>query len=268
MVWIFQDGSKKFNYCFKLPVNPFDLSFWIPLLTFSFNWASGNWGGLGIHWILFWSLAVEEQFYIFYPFVLKKIVGPEKLAWFLILIVLAGLAWRETLYVIGEDNLGFSMRTSLGAFDQIAMGCLLYLTHKNFGSLFSKDTKLCWLTLAGGGSILVWTYLATFPIGDRADRVFGPTLIAIGIFLSLLGALHLPLFEAKWLKLFSLPGKYSYGNYLFHVTVLFSIHSFLWPLDIAVAFTLFVGASTAFAAASYHLFELPANRFLRKSLGS
>ncbi|HTC20959.1 MAG TPA: acyltransferase [bacterium] len=268
LVWMFQDGSKKFIYCFKLPQDPGTLSFWVPLFTFTFNWArTENWNGIGIEWVLFWSLAVEEQFYLLYPLALRLLGNLKNLALFLAFVVLLGLGWRWGVYLSGNDNIHTSMRTSPGAFDQIAFGALLYLAYKYKALFFSKNKALSFWVMGAGFLILAATYLNTFPIGERLDRIYGPTLIAAGLFLFLLGGLHLPFFESKDLRVFSLPGKFSYGNYLFHIPVLFFIHSFLWDLNIVAAFFLYVAVTTALSALSYRFFEAPANRLIRRIFG-
>jgi peptidoglycan/LPS O-acetylase OafA/YrhL len=266
LVLLFQDSSsKKFNYCLKLPDNPFDPLFWLSLLTFTANWVGrAAWGGIGIHWVLFWSLAVEEQFYLLYPLVLGRLKSRENLIRLLAAIVLWGLVWRGGLYLLGRDNIGLSMRASFGAFDQIAMGALLYLVYKQNHVFFSKNVKMSAGIMITGFFLGALVYLCTFPVGSGVDRIYGPTLLAAGFFLFLLGGLHLPFFESKYLKLFSLPGKYSYGNYLFHITVLFFIHSYLWNLNIVVAFAFFVAVTSGVSAFSYHFFEMPANRQIRK----
>ncbi|HTC20690.1 MAG TPA: hypothetical protein VK859_07580, partial [bacterium] len=83
----------------------------------------------------------------------------------------------------------------------------------------------------------------------------------------LLGGIHLAFFQAKALGFFFLPGRYSYGNYLFHIAVLYTIHSFLWNLNIIAAFLAYIVATTALAALSFHFFETPANHLIRRRFG-
>ena len=136
------------------------------------------------------------------------------------------------------------------------------------GKFFSKNQGISSVVMSGGLFILVVTYLNTFPVGVPLDCIYGPTLIAIGLFLFLLGGLHLPFFENKYLKLFSLSGKFSYGNYLFHISVLYFIHSFLWNLNIFFAFLVYVFVTTSISAFFYRFFEVPSNKFIRKWLGN
>jgi peptidoglycan/LPS O-acetylase OafA/YrhL len=92
-------------------------------------------------------------------------------------------------------------------------------------------------------------------------------LIAAGAYLFLLGGIHLAFFQSKALGLFSLPGRYSYGNYLFHIAVLYMIHSFLWNLNIVLAFLAYIAAATTVAALSFRFFEKPANHHIRRLFG-
>jgi peptidoglycan/LPS O-acetylase OafA/YrhL len=267
---IFRDGSKHFNYCFKLPAHPDDPLFWGSLFTATFNWVeafyAGLWKGLGIHWLIFWSLAVEEQFYLFYPLVLKKLRTRQNITGFLIFIIISAYLWRLGLFLGGEENISVSMRVFIGSFDQIALGALLYLVYKQTRRYFASNQRGCWVLVALGAAIIITNHLATFCIGETLDRVYAPSITAIGLFLLLLGGMNLAFFDSKHLKIFSLPGKYSYGNYLCHISVLYFIHSFLWNLNIVIAFLVYISVATMVSAISYHYFEVPANLFVREHL--
>jgi peptidoglycan/LPS O-acetylase OafA/YrhL len=59
------------QFCFRRVDSRFDAPFWFSIPTFTFNWLrilrSNIVGGWGLHWDILWSLAIEEQFYLFYP---------------------------------------------------------------------------------------------------------------------------------------------------------------------------------------------------------
>ena len=84
------------------------------------------------------------------------------------------------------------------------------------------------------------------------------------MFLFLLGGIHLPILESKYLKIFSLPGKFSYGNYLFHIMAIYFLNAILKEMNIVMAFVVFASAVTAISAISYYYFENPANKWVRK----
>jgi peptidoglycan/LPS O-acetylase OafA/YrhL len=256
--------TPKFRYCFKLPDHPADLSFWIPLLGFAFNWAVGDWGKLGGHWTVFWTLAVEEQFYLFYPLALKKAATSRAIVAFLIFWVVAGLGWRLWVFTQGAAVPASSMRHSWGAFDQIALGALLFFTQQKFGNLFSKNKSLRVSAALTGLGIIVAVYFCTFPMEGSLDWVYGPTLISLGLCLFLMGAFYLPFFESRALRPFTWPGRYSYGNYLFHMSVIYFLNPLLWNLNIVVAYLIFVAVTTAVSALSYRFFEAPANRCVQR----
>jgi peptidoglycan/LPS O-acetylase OafA/YrhL len=78
-----------------------------------------------------------------------------------------------------------------------------------------------------------------------------------------LGGLFLD-FNGPFWRILGLPGKLSYGGYLWQASVLF----FLWPLlggwNEYAAFAAFAAATTLAAWFSYRFFEEPCNLFIRR----
>jgi peptidoglycan/LPS O-acetylase OafA/YrhL len=263
LISLFSDGSKKFIYCFKLPDPPGMFSFWVSLLTFSFNWASaffsGSWNGIGHHWSLFWSLSIEEQFYLFYPLILKWIGNTRGILAFLALVAALSFGGQWVLPLC-FPHLPVETLIYTGAYGQIATGAILYLTSKYYGSFFLRNKAMSFIAMSLGFLAVLFLFVDGF-------ESLHHYLTAIGIYLFLLGGMHLPFFQSKFFRVFAWPGKYSYGNYLLHVAVLYWIHSLLWNLNILLAFLAYVAASTVLAAFSFHFFETPANHSIRRLLG-
>ena len=156
---------------------------------------------------------------------------------------------------------------SFGFFDQIALGVLLYISQKRFGKFLSRNKPKSWGLAALGLITILVTYFGTFSEEDL-DWVYGPFLIALGTFFLLLGGLNLRAFESKLWTPLTFPGKFSYGNYLLHVTVLYFLNPYGLNLNVFAAYLIFVLVSTIVSALSFHLFEAPANRWVRRKLGA
>jgi len=264
-------SSEASVFCFKLPANPWDAVFWGSIFLFVFNWAKtfamGTWQGIGLHWVVFWSLAVEEQFYVFYPWLLRWLGNDKKLIRFMGFVIFAGLAWRWFLFA-GLFPRGLDLKWgSFSFFDQIALGVILYVLQKRLGPYLSKAKRTSFALTAVGLSTLAAVYWGTYS-EEELDWVLGPILMALGLFFFLLGGLNLSFFESKFWAIFAYPGKYSYGNYLLHVSVLYLLHTYLAGLNVFAAFAIFVTASTLVSAFSFHLFEVPVNRWARSLMGA
>jgi peptidoglycan/LPS O-acetylase OafA/YrhL len=260
--------SPKSRYCFELPQNPWDPAFWLSLLTFTNNWVGAlyfdAWGGLGNHWSLIWSLCVEEQFYLFYPLVLTFLGNRLKAFWLFIPLASAALFWKFFVPDFGFGTGAIAVRMNIASYGLIAEGILLYLACEKWGPHLARHPWIC-AAMSVTGSLAVASSYSGY-LGEHwiyRDLAIGP-----GLFLLLFGGLHLGFFESGYFRLLALPGRVSYGSYLFHIIVLYLIHPFLVCQGPFVAFFIYAIVTTGVAMLSYHLFEVPANHFVRKWLGA
>lgn len=239
-------------------------AYWVCLLTFMFNWfvAFNPLINYGLHFGVLWSLSVEEQFYFLFPYTLKKLKNPKNLFFFLIALIAIGFLWRLGCYFFQPSSY-LQMCASPGVFDNIAVGILLYLAVDRWKSYLLKNKKLSFFLCLAGFGMILGIYFGTSR-DDAGDRVYASTALALGIFTFLLGSLHLSFFESKFWKPFGLPGKYCYGVYLLHPLVLSVMHPFIFRWDAWTAFLVFATATVVLAAISYHFFEMPANRLIRR----
>lgn len=229
----------------------------------------------------FWSLAVEEQFYLVWPLLIFLIKDRRRLIRLSFVLSACALALRiafsihETPYLIGLVH-----EWTLCRMDTLMFGGCLALLLRGKNSL-SRRWAAAWfwvsmLLMVGYALTHPWIYLSA----AKFIGTFGYTMCAIAfaalIFLTLdpFSAWN-RVFRVAWLR--SL-GKYSYGIYVLHILVghvfdlwlarLFgmSLRNFLAPrlhsrvLAILIEFCLNVVVIYAAAYLSYNLYEV---RFLR-----
>jgi len=121
-----------------------------------------GWGGYTIH---YWSLAVEEHFYLLWPAVLL-FLGKRRAAWFALGLSVAIAAWRAwDLHYHWFDRLVpgllFGTRTDV-RLDALLLGCLaaLILQEDSIRSAFSRGFKpWIWLVCAGAYIAIQVMYL-------------------------------------------------------------------------------------------------------------
>ncbi len=260
----------RFNYCFLADPGQFNFLFWSSLFTFSFNWYCALSAGklIAVAWGVMWSLSVEEQFYIFYPLLLKRLGRAGPYLAFLSAMVVLGPLWRFAMGRLSPSYSEWGKFGSFGSFDQIAFGALLYFVAKKYGPFLGLRPRLCALACLSGVALLALAYLGTDTYDHRSEDVVGASCVALGSFLLLLGGLHLRFFQSAFWAPLAWPGKYSYGIYLLHIFVFY----FSYPLliahgDLLTAYVLFVLISTGVAALCYHFFEAPANLAVRRAFG-
>jgi peptidoglycan/LPS O-acetylase OafA/YrhL len=256
---------------FKNPNYPYDSWFWTSIFMFFFNvLLCLRAQSPGLFWGVLWSLSIEEQFYIAYPWILKKMEKLNDILFFLGVVVLAGFACRITLAWNGESWKLAALFNSFGYFDQIAVGAFLFFISEKWKDSFLKRRAESAFICVLGFLIMVYSYVdmsIVFPTPFNYGLVFSPFFISFGCFLFLLGGLHLKFFESKFLRWLAIPGRLSYGCYLFHQAVIFLLLPVFLKISSWFSLVLLVAVTVAFAQVSFVFIERPANHLVRKLFG-
>jgi peptidoglycan/LPS O-acetylase OafA/YrhL len=207
----------------------------------------------------FWSLAIEEQFYVFFPILVALLVRfgakfARRLAVVLSVLFVASVA--SQLYWSGAEP-NHAYYGSDARLYQLLAGVLLAL------ALRSGAKRMSGLFAGRNGAVLVLAGLVgllVFASGlvdlSPTWRGFGGTLSSV----ALIGTLTM--LPTSWLsRLLSSPvpvylGKISYSTYLWHWPVILVIRQVLTIGPNAVVVLSFV-LSSSLAALSYQIFEMP-----------
>lgn len=179
-----------------------------------------------------WSLSIEEQFYVLWPFVILLL--RRRLAWICSGTILAALVLRLVLVWKEQHPVAIYAITPT-RIDALALGSLLaVLIRSPNGSSRLIGTARTVLPSAALGVILIAGFWGTDPYG-KAMQCVGYTLLGL-IFSSAL-VLALPGSRAStWQKILEHRilrelGKYSYAIYLFHLPIRSFLRSLLGGPD-------------------------------------
>jgi len=240
----------------------FGWSFWTSLFSLTFNWYLIGQRGDGLHWSVLWSLAVEEQFYLGYPLIVKFLGNRRKILLFLFVVVLSAVVYREWVLPSFEFNEYLMHQSSFGAFDQIAVGAILYFAYEQWGDWLKYHLKITvFLMMAGTGGCFCLFIQTSYRNGNQ--YVFVPTLMAFSCALVILGGLPISTLNSKAAQILSWPGKLSYGCYLWHPTIMFLLMPGLMAAGGLEGFGCLVVIVFLFAYLSYRYFEVPVNHMIR-----
>jgi len=78
----------------------------------------------------FWSLGVEEQFYLVWPFIILWIKKPKKLFFIMLCVLLAVMCMRIVLWLLEFKTLNYTSFYTFTRIDGICIGSMLALLHR------------------------------------------------------------------------------------------------------------------------------------------
>ena len=209
------------------------LTFWHNILmqhAWYFNYAMN----------IYWSLSVEEMFYLVFPLLCFALKRPRIIVVVWLLAIALGPVYRS----FHTDDEIYFMYAYQACFDAIAFGCCAALVARkiNLKGMGGKAVRIAAALLLGA------TYLA----GIHGHEVFGFTLVAAGTAVLLVGAQgeQVPawLYRSRMLASLRWLGRHSYELYLFHIIVLGLMRGF-WPRG-TLAYAYKAPAMVAFVALS------------------
>jgi peptidoglycan/LPS O-acetylase OafA/YrhL len=250
-------------------IGPYGIAAQVLHVTNYYIVANGWWDQIAPGTWVYWSLAVEEHFYLGFPLlylVLRRLgLGESAQARVLLAIALAVLAWRCVL-VFGfdapKDRVYVATDTRI---DSILAGCLLAVwSNPMLDRSGPSDRRLNYLWLPLGGLAVLVSLMIRHPIFEQTLRY---TLQSFGLLPFFVAAVryheHPPF---SWLntRLLRYLGVLSYAMYLAHTSVIWGFDQRTqWPEPLKALAALLV--VTAFAAAMHHCVERPFAQLRRRA---
>jgi peptidoglycan/LPS O-acetylase OafA/YrhL len=270
------NGTKSHTMAFVTPKGFWN---WAPYFFYLQNWPVfwQNWGAMGTLWGAYWSLAVEEQFYLIWPTVVR-FIDLRAIFW----ICIGGflLGWPERAFMIFHVGLHFGiMQWPFSRLDGLFLGAAIAI----YREIHGRAVPLRWAatSFAAGAGLFLWIAVANSEELRSGNGVHiwrtGVTAFALmsgGLIAATqhhVGWLH----RVLTIRPLVVAGRLSYGMYVYHLLV-YAILSLLRRAFIAPegepAFNI-VGAVSYIALAillvtgvaelSFRFIETPFLRFKR-----
>ncbi|MDR6922133.1 MULTISPECIES: acyltransferase [Chryseobacterium] len=224
--------------------------------TFTQNFAmTFGWDNFGPNY--YWSLAVEEHFYLFWPLILYY-CPIKKIKWTVLFLCILSFLTRVILI---KNNIEESLFT-FARLDELALGSFLAILERE-NKLISSNSKKFFAAFII--SLFPLFYL-TFKNGSYSLLDNSIRHLVLGLVYTSFVAFIVSVDSKNRIKqllnthLFSFTGKISYGLYVYHPTCFLIIHYYLKNTSIILSFILSFGLAYIISILSYYFFE---KRFLK-----
>ena len=257
--WEALAGVLPFHYLYQVGQAGYGPGFWAAVFFFYFNWLEISWvpvnqGWFGLQWNILWSLAVEEQFYVLFPLILKSFGRKRDMQIFTIFVIFASQLLRAYLIIYGYES-AVVYDNSLCCFDALLIGLNIALSDK------SSVKKSRIFLISGTGFLIAFYFLPFWYFA-------GLPVLAVALSTSLViqGSRNME-FNDKFNVSFPISelGKMSYGAYLWHPLALLLTYPILSYISFSPWIGFLIALVTTFIIAklSFVFFEIPAENWLR-----
>jgi peptidoglycan/LPS O-acetylase OafA/YrhL len=208
----------------------------------------------------FWTLSIEEQFYVVWPFVVwaGSTTTIRRVAW----VIIIGACALRALLIIRNPHTAVPHSLLPCRIDALAIGAVLALTLREPDGAHRLAR---WVPRVAAGGAVAMALVVAITLARGADSQTNPLMVTLGLpaidwacaGLVFMAAQTSPrLLEHPLLRA---AGRYSYGIYVYHIFVEWPLAQHVLGLrqgTLAHA-TFSVSATAVVAGLSFHLYESP-----------
>lgn len=173
----------------------------------------------------YWSIGVEEQFYLFWPWLVKY--GTKRLLLVACLVLLGWLLCKWGSYLMWGKCFAYKF-FAVTRFDCMMLGAIGAIMYYRKHQLFLRVMTSNWVVLFSWGLLFTsYYYVRYIPAPIRPQFI---SLVALGLIMSQVAAT--PKIINLENKCFDFVGKISYGIYVIHPIVIFLLSKLYCKLSV------------------------------------